>query len=57
MVVYYCHGVKPFLGGSRGEFVVVREVYSVRVKAIQAAVGRVLVGGCSGSIVSKLGKR
>jgi len=57
LVVYCCHAVEPFLGGRRGEFMVIREVYSVRVKAIQATVGRVLVGGCGGSIVSKLSKR
>jgi len=57
LVVYCCHAVKPFLGGRRGEFVVIREVYSARVEAIQAAVGAVLVGGCGGSIVSKLGKK
>jgi len=55
--VYYCHAVKPFLGCRRGEFVVVREVYSAGVKAIQAAVGRVLVGGCGSSIVGKLSQR
>jgi len=57
LIVYCCHAVKPFLGGRRGEFVVIREVYSARVKAVQAAVVRVLVGGCGGSIVSKLGTR
>jgi len=57
LVMYCCHAVESFLGGRRGEFVVVREVYSARVKAIQAALGKVLVGGCGGSIVSKLSKR
>ena len=57
MIVYCCHVVKPFLSGRRGEFVVIREVYSARVKVIQAVIGRVLVGGCVGSIISKLGKR
>jgi len=57
LVVYYCHAVKPFLSGRRGEFVVVTEMHSASVKAIQAVVGRVLVGGCGGSIVGKLSKR
>jgi len=57
LVVYCCHAVKPFLGGRRGNFVVIREVYSTGVKAIQAAAGRVLVGGCGCSIVGKLSQR
>jgi len=57
LVVYCCHAGKLFLGGRIGEFVVIREVYSMGVNTIQAAVGRVLVGGCGGRIVGKLGKR
>jgi len=57
LIVYCCYAVKLFFGGRRGEFMVIREVYSARVKAIQAVVRRVLVGRCGSSIVSKLGKR
>jgi len=57
LVVYCCHMIKPFFGSRREEFIVVRKMYSKEVKAIQAAVGRVLVGGRGGSIVGKLSKR
>ena len=57
LVVHGSHSVQPFFSGGGAEFVVVIEVYCAWVEAIQASVGRVIMGDGRCGIVGKFGKR
>jgi len=56
LVVDGCHLVQPFFSGGGGEFIVIVKVNGVRVPAIEAVVGEVLMGRMGCCIVGKLGK-
>ena len=57
VVVYYCHSVEPFFCSRGAEFVVIIEVYSAWIKAIETSVGGEFVGRGGCGIVGKFYKR
>ena len=57
MVVYCSYSVETFICGRRGDFVVVIEVYSTWIKAIETSVSGEFVGSGGCSIVGKFCER